>query len=194
MVEVNNVPLMAGLITVFVAFAFFRMKQSHKKTFESYKLTLYNNMLSREQLHQPYVAIYFYEISSIVKAPNGAIVIRGKDPAEVIGIPPQLDRFEELEAALQLIKLFTAPPKKGFFEKTAVVWIALALLAIIGVYTMTNKIILLISAIISGGIMGIFFVKVQLSKAVDINTKRRSLFILIFMFSIIGTAVIKLKR
>lgn len=82
---------------VVVFFGVYRSMKNQKSLFESYKLTITNNLITREQLNTPSISIYFNEIKEIAKYKNGSLTITGKDTAELIIIPFQIENYPQLE-------------------------------------------------------------------------------------------------
>lgn len=74
--------------------------RKEKLIFESFKLTLDENRIIKEQSDSPKVIFTFDKIKSITKKPNGSIVIVNKDASELIEISQYINDFDILEHRL----------------------------------------------------------------------------------------------
>ncbi len=78
--DVNVLPIVIPLVLASLGVGLFLGVNRQKKSFESYTLTISNNLVTREQPNIPMVSLYFNEIQKIVKHKNGGFVIKGKNP------------------------------------------------------------------------------------------------------------------
>jgi hypothetical protein len=94
--------LLISAVLITLAFSF--VLKRGRTSLESYTLTFTNNFIKREQLNLQPVAIYLSEVSEIKKQKNGGFIVKGADAASVIHIPPQIERYAEVESILNGIK------------------------------------------------------------------------------------------
>ncbi|HUP11969.1 MAG TPA: hypothetical protein VM187_07155 [Niastella sp.] len=182
-------------IVVFIAvitFSFIRTLKRVKKIFESYELTISDNLIAREQLNTPTISIYLTEVQEIIKRKNKAFIIRGKTARDMILVPAQIENYEQLEIALEQIKPVTNKGKTISWMKAQALLALAGLGLMVCVYTFENKIIVGVSAVLFAGIYVYSFIQTQKSKNVDYRTKRFRWVILLVVASIVGTAVMKL--
>ena len=190
--DVNVLPTVIPLIAIAVGFGLYRGVNRQKTLFESYTLTITNNLITREQLNTPTISIYFNDIKEIAKYKNGSFTIKGKDTTDLIGIPSQIDDHAHLETVLQSIQTIIVREKVSFIEKYQSLAGLLTVGLMLCVYTVNNKIIVAISGTALLTLMIWSFFKIRSSKNVDIKTKKNIWWILIVLASIIGVMIMKL--
>ena len=190
--EVNVLPIIIPFIAVVVGFGLYRGVNRQKGLFESYQLTLTNNLITREQLNTPTISIYFNDIKEIVKNKNGSFIVKGKDPTDLIMIPAQIDNYSDLEKTLNEIKQIATQLDKSFLQKYSIALTMLTLGLMFCVYTLTNKIFVAVCGTILVGILSWSFYEVRKSKNIDAKTKRGMWWVLIVLASIIGVVIMKL--
>lgn len=190
--DVNVLPIIIPVIAAALGFGIYRGVNRQKALFESYKLTITNNLITREQLNTPTISIYFNDIKEITKHKNGGVTIKGKETVDLIGIPEQIDDYLLLETALQQMHPIVVKDKVSFMEKyqslTGLVTVGLMLC----VYTVNNKIIVVLTGSTLVVLMVWSFIKIRSSKNVDSKTKRSVWCILLILASVIAVMIFKL--
>src|SRR5262245_57976252 len=73
--NVAILPIFIPLIVVSVGIGLYRGLNRQKALFESFVLTIADNLITREQLNTPTVSIYFNDIQLIKKNKNGSFII-----------------------------------------------------------------------------------------------------------------------
>lgn len=190
--EVNVLPIVIPVMAVALGFGIYRGVNRQKDLFESYTLTITNNLITREQLNTPTISIYFNDVKEIAKHKNGSFTIKGKETVDLIGIPAQIDNISQLETALQQIQPIVVKDKVSFMEK----YQSLTGLATLGlmlcVYTVSNKIIVALTGTTLVALMVWSFIKIRNSKNVDNKTKRSVWWVLLVLASVIAVMIFKL--
>jgi hypothetical protein len=175
-----------------VCFGMFRGMRRVKKAYDSYELTISENLIAREQENTPTIAIYLTEVREIIKRRNKGFIVRGKTLNDMILIPAQIENYDQVEAALDKIKPVTT---KGITTSALKLQVLLSLVAVgsmICVYSVENKIIVGTAAALFAAFYIYSFIQTQKSKNVDYKTKRIKWVLLLVVASVIGTAVMKL--
>lgn len=190
--DINVLPIIIPFVAVTVCLGLYRGLNRQRNLFESYQLTLTNNLITREQLNTPTISIYFNEIKEIIKSKNGSFSIRGKDPTDLIIIPAQIENYIELENTLAQIKSFAKKSSKSFLQKYSIAISLFSLTLMLCVYTATNKIIVAFSGTFLLAIVSWSFYEVRKSRNIDAKTKRSMWWVLILLASVIGVMIIKL--
>jgi hypothetical protein len=190
--DINVLPFMIPFIVMAVGIGLYRGLKRQKNLFESFTLTLLNNLITREQLNTPTVSIYFNEIKEIRKNRNGTLTVRGKNPTDIIHIPTQIENYSELELLLNKIIPITVRKKEPILEKYPTLLSFLVLGLMFCVYTTTNRIVVAISGTLLTPLMVWGFYDTRRSKNIDSKTRRFSWWILLVLLSIIGVMVVKL--
>jgi hypothetical protein len=175
-----------------VFFGLYRGMRRVKKAYESYELTISENLIAREQQNTPTIAIYLTEVREIIKRRNKGFIVRGKTLNDMILIPAQIENYDQLEAALDHIKPVTT---KGITTSALKLQVVLSLVAVgsmMCVYSVENKFIVGTAATLFAAFYIYSFIQTQKSKNVDYKTKRIRWVLLLVVASVIGTAVMKL--
>ena len=188
----NVLPTVIPIILLALGFGLYRGVNRQKALFESYTLTITNNLITREQLNTPTISIYFNEIKEITQHKNGGFIIKGKEAADLIGIPVQIDNYLQLETALQQIQPIVVKDKVSFMEKYQSLTGLLTVGLMLCVYTVNNKIIVALTGSALVTLMVWSFIKIRSSKNVDSKTKRSVWWILLVLASVIGVMILKL--
>ena len=190
--EVNILPIFIPLMTAGIGFGIYRGLNRQKALFESYTLTITNNLITREQFNTPTISIYFNDIKEIVKHKNGSFTIKGKEAVDLIGIPVQIDDSSQLETALQQIHPIVVKDKVSFMEKYQSLTGLVTAGLMICVYTVNNKIIVALTGSALVTLLVWSFFKIRSSKNIDSKTKRTFWIITLVLASIIMVMFYKL--
>jgi len=185
-------PYYIPFIVVLLVFGIYRGVNRQKSLFDSYTLTVTNNLISREQANTQTISIYFNDIKEISKHKNGSFTIKGKDRSDIIAIPSQIDNYYQLETTLHDIRPIVAKDNVSFLQKyqslTAIIVVGLMLC----VYTVNNKIIVALAGTTFTAIMIWSFAKIRSSKNIDRRTKKIAWWSLIVIASVIAVMIFKL--
>lgn len=190
--DVNVLPFIIPLTAAAVGFGLYRGVNRQKTLFDSYTLTITNNLITREQLNTPTISIYFNEIKEITKHKNGSFTIKGKDAADLIGIPSQIDHYLQLETTLQNIQPIAVKDKVSFLQKYQSLTGLLTVGLMLCVYTVNNKIIVALTGTTLVALMIWSFIKIRSSKNVDSKTKKSIWWVLLVLASVIAVMIFKL--
>ena len=111
--EKNSTDILLTAAPFAIIFAFiivsirsFSIIKNQKALYESYRLLIDENAISRELTNMPTVRILKIDIIRIDKNKNRGFTIRGKNYGDVIDVAAQIDNYAELESILQQIRPF----------------------------------------------------------------------------------------
>jgi len=189
---VNVLLIVLPIVVLASGTGLYRGVNRQKGLFESYTLTITDNLIKREQLNTPIIVIYFNEIKEIAKHKNGSFTIKGKDLADLIGIPAQIDDYLRLEIALEHIQSIVVKNKVSFIEKYQSLVVAITIGLMLSVFIVNNRIIVALAGSTLVALMVWSFIKIRSSKNVDFKTKRSVWWVLLVLASIIVVMVLKL--
>jgi hypothetical protein len=162
--------------------------------YQTYKLSMHTNYISREQANVPIMEIAYDEIESITKAPEGGLIIRGTNPIEIILIPVQLEQLEQLEQRLAKIKEIT-PDNRSFLKRKA--WL-LSVIVLVGLFatiiSTDNKIIICLAGGILILMIGYAFYKIRTDKSIDQKIKDAAWYLLLIAMSVVIAVYVKITR
>jgi hypothetical protein len=188
----NILPYYIPFLVLIISLGFYLGLKRRKSIFESYTLTIANNLLTREQLNTSTISIYFTDIKEIVKFKDGSFTVRGKDTADLIGIPAQIDNYSQLETALGEIHPIVSKNKSSLVQKYQSLSGLLVAGLFICVYVVNNKIIVGLTGSILVILLGWSCIKIRNSKNVDNKTRKIVWWSLLVMASVIAVAIFKL--
>lgn len=189
----NVLPFLVPFLIIVMAYSLVRSINRQKKLFESYTLTIDDNVITRQMANTPEITIYFHEVKEIIKSMEGGFTIMGLEPADIIIIPVQVEKYEELEAVLNQVKPVIAPPASLYLLQKGRIFLSLATAgAMAAIYISDNKIIVAIAGLLGLGVLGWTFFYLSRSKNVDKKTKNSRWAFLLVMAAIIGIMVVKL--
>ena len=190
--DVNVFPFIIPIILGALAFGLYRGINRQKEIFDSYRLTLDNNGITREQHNTPTINISKADLSEIIKNPNGSFTIKGNSTVNVIGVPSQIDDYENLEISLAEIRQISTKTNEPFLQKFRALLSILVIGLMASVYMSKDKIIVGISGTVLLVVLGYSFFEVQRSKNVDSKTKKGMWWLILVTASIIGVMLYKL--
>jgi hypothetical protein len=190
--SINVLPIIIPFITLVIGFSLYIGLNRQKLIFNSYKLTVSQNQIIREQLNTQTISIYHRDIIVITKQKNGGFIINGKDPSDKIYVPAQIDNYLHLEKVLNEIYPVTYKSTAYVLDKFQVVISLLSLILFYIIYTVDNKIVIGFSGPALTAILIWSFFKIQKNKNIDKRTKSMSWIFLIVLFSVIALTIIKL--
>ena len=190
--EINVLPFVIPFCAVVIGLGLYRGVNRQKGLFDSYTLTFTNNLITREQLNTQTISIYFNDIKEIVKNRNGSFTIKGKDVTDMIVVPSQIENYGKLQEILVQLKPFATKSNDHFLQKYSSILGILTLGLMLCVYTVTNRIVVVLSGTLLIGLMLWSFFEVQRSKNIDNKTKRSMWWVLIVLASIIAIMIMKL--
>jgi len=159
----------------YLGFMLMRTFKKQKQMLQSYRLTITDNEIIREQMNTPPLTINFMEVKEIMKTKKGSFIVRGVSRTDLIQIPYWVDDLPGLEE--QLEKFSTITTANNFIRKQygvlAIRLLGLALFLV--TTTVTNKIVVSIcgAAVIGLIIWGLN--EIRQNKNITVNAKRRSM-------------------
>lgn len=191
MEKLNVLPIIIPIIVIAGGFGLYRGLNRQKSIFESYTLTITDNLITREQFNTPIISLYLNEITEIVKNKNSSFSVKGKNANDII-IPPQIESYEQLEQMLNKIRPLTSVAVVPFMERYPLVTVLATILLMVCVFTVTNKIIVALSGSILIAIFIWSYIKIRASKNIDTKTKKGLRMIWVVMASVILVMIMKL--
>ncbi|MFY7826890.1 MAG: hypothetical protein ACOVQ4_07185 [Flectobacillus sp.] len=183
--NVNVFPYVIPMILGALAFGLYRSINRQKEIFESYRLRIDDNGITREQLNTPTITIKSAEVSEIIKNSNGSFTIKGKSFVDIIGVPSQIDNYEKLEKALANIKQISTKNSEPYLQKFRGILSILLIGLMALVYISKDKIIVGISGTVLLAMLGYSVYEVQKSKNIDSKTKKGMWWLIFVIASLI---------
>jgi len=191
--EINTLPFVIALLAAIFSISLYRSLNRLRALFETYVLTIDNNMITREQQGVPAVTIYFLEIREISKSPQGYIIIRGRESSAIIYVPPELENFETLEKILRESEPFLPTQYLTFLQRHPMILPLVTMGLMTVVFISFNKWVVGICGMILMMVMIYSFYSIQNNKYANRRVKRVSWWYLLLMLIIMFNIVAKLK-
>jgi hypothetical protein len=185
-------PFVIPFILLIMTFSLYRTINRQKVLLESYRLQIDGTSIKREQSNTPVISIAYEEIREIVKNANGSFTIKGKSVLNAIGIPTQVDNYEQLEQLLSEIRPLTVKTTTPLLQKFQSLFSLLALGLLATFYIVKNKLAVGLSGTALLLLLGYSAYVIGKSKNVDNRTKIAALVMLLVFMSIAGGMYIKL--
>ena len=88
-----------------------------KEQFQSYRLTIEDTLLVREQKDTPTIELSFLDVKEIIKVGNGSFVIQGLQKGDSIQVPAQIEEYELVESSLNSIMPVTTKLSKSLMQQ-----------------------------------------------------------------------------
>jgi hypothetical protein len=177
---------------IIYSFSVWNAMRRQKKIFESFRLTIGDESIVREQLYTPAITIEKQHVRDIVRYSTGQIVIDGGSKLNAIAVPSQIDNADELGRILSEIKPISEKTAKSWMPYVMLIGVLVGMLLMFVGLGAENK---FISVFCGAGIciaMLYGFVVIQKSKNVDKRIKWTSYIFLIPFISILAVTIMKL--
>ena len=188
-------PLYVIIPIVFImgllGFSIWQGMKKQKALFESYEITISDQLICREQLNTADISILVSEVVEIATYPKGGFSIKGSRNNGTIIIPPQIQHYEQLEATLQQIHPIILKPHT-FLKKFQLPLSLISIGLMLCVYLVDNKIIVGVAGAALAVLIICSLVWIQKNKNVDRKTKKNMWVLLLVLASIIASTIIKL--
>jgi len=161
--------------------------KKQKKISESYKLTITDKEIIREQVDTEPNIIPFDEIKSIEKNSKDWIIITGKKIINPIIIPAQIDNKIKLEQELNNIMAIKPMniEKTNSIKANNLLIILIFIASLVTMFISSNNIVMITSGIISILILVYLIYVIQMSKNIDKKTKKIKWWLIFFVFFLI---------
>ncbi len=181
----RTLPYMILLFGGVSVFSIWNGMKRQRALFESFKLIIDDEKITRERLNTPVIVIFRKDVQRIIKTSSGTFCIEGDSKLNAIAIPSQIDNYELLEKTLNEIKPVTVNTKKTFLERMFIPILLIVALLFFGHFYMTDKIVSIVCGILLVLLFGISFYINVTNKNIDTRTKRVSYFSLFIVALVI---------
>ena len=183
--DLGTLPYLIVLFGGLFVFSIWNAIKKQKQLFESFKLIIDEEKITRERLNTPVIVIYKKDVQRIIKTSAGAFCIEGDSKMNPITIPSQIEDYELLEKTLIEIRPLTVYTKKNFIEKMFVPIVLSVALLFWGHFYISDKVVSIICGILLVLVLGFGFYVSVTNKNIDKRTKRFSYFSLIVLAVVI---------
>lgn len=183
--------ILIGLAIIY-SFSVWNAMRRQKKIFESFRLTIGDDTIVREQLYTPTITIGKQHVREIVRYSTGQIVIDGGSKLNAIAVPSQIDHADELGRILSEIRPISEKTSKPWTQYLLMISALAGMLLMFVGLAAEHKIISVLcgTAICIAMLWG--FIVLQKSKNVDKRMKWMSYVFLIPFLSILSVTIMKL--
>ncbi|POY37812.1 hypothetical protein C3K47_04575 [Solitalea longa] len=190
--DVNVLPYVIPMMLAAMAFGLYRGVNRQKVIFDSYKLSVDDLSIVREQHNTPTITIDNNELTEIIKKSDGGFVIKGNSAVNVIAVPAQINEIEKLEKLLAEKKPISTQSNESFLQKYNRILSLFTIGLMVIVYTDKDKIVVGICGTVLLMLLGYSFYETQRSKNIDNKTKKGMWWLILVTASIIGVMYFKL--
>jgi len=91
-------PFIIPVVLIMIVFSLYRSVNRQTDILKSYSISIDNHSITRTQNNLPAMTINKADVTEIIKSAKGGLIIKGNPAANIIGIPPQIENHEKLEA------------------------------------------------------------------------------------------------
>jgi len=180
------------IIAILFGISSYRSSKKQKKFLETYKVTISDNEITREQMNTRPLTISFMEIKEIIKSAKGHFTIKGAGSRDIIYIASWIEKPEELEQRLQALAPIQARAKDPWRVKYRWAIMIPVVASMLGLFISDNRIIAGISgAVLTGFIIWLIY-EIFTNKNMPTTAKRRSWIFFIMLIAIIYATYAKL--
>lgn len=182
--DIQTWPYVIPIIFLVYGFIFSRQLRRQKALLLSYRVTLTDHDITREQLNTPTLTINFMEIKEIIKTKKGNFMICGLHRTDAIHIPYWIENADQLETALQRFAPITTRTSVPLYVLYRSLISLFGLAMLLTVELVQDKTIVAIGAIL--GIAALIWASYEtyISKNLPANVKRKSWYLIVLIFAI----------
>jgi hypothetical protein len=166
--------------------------QRQKGLFLSYRLTIDEQGIAREQATTPTIRLATEEIQEIYREANGGYAVKGSSINQTILIPAQIENPVVLEERLAQFSPLMESPKMPITTRALRLLPIVTLVLMVLVYVSTNKGVVAVSGTLLLGVMGYSLIVTQRSKHIDGKTKKSMWILLLVILSVLAVMYTKL--
>ena len=118
-IGINILPFIIIVVILYLGYGFFKRIKFQKTVFESFRLIILEDSITREQQLLGTKTIPKNQISSISKQKNADLTIIGANQLGFINIPAQIENYTEIEQILNQIHPIMKIEKENLWVKYA---------------------------------------------------------------------------
>lgn len=192
--DIYNWLITIPIIGAAVGFGLVRGLNRQKAIFESYKLTIEGNLITREQFNSSAISIYFDDINEIIGNKNGSFTIKVKNGKDTIYVPAQIENYSHLEKSLSRIMPIKVKDQGAFQQLSSIVAAVSVIVLMICVYTVSNKLIVGVAGIVLIGLLLWSFIAIRKNKNIDAKTKTAAWWVFIVIIAVVAIMYQKLAN
>ena len=192
----NDLPplfISVGVAAALISFSIFRGMKKQKIFLQNYRLTIEENVITREMPNTEELTIYFHEIKEITRFKKGSLAIKGFDKTDIIYVPRQITNYEEFVTQLNAIKPIAPLQGAASIRRKLAPVLSLVFIALlITVYTATNKILVVIAGILVTAGLVWWIIEMRRNKNISNDVKKKWWIYVLFLLMVVGIVCSKL--
>ncbi|MFN8360468.1 MAG: hypothetical protein U0264_11190 [Candidatus Kapaibacterium sp.] len=185
-------PIMIPFVLVLVGVSLWFSLKRQKVLFDSYRLTIDDTSITREQYNTPVISISKEDIQEIIKGKNGAFAIKGKSSLDVIGIPAQIEDYETLEKLLAETRYISPIARTSLLQKFSFLYPIIVIVLMVSIYVSDNKIIVGVCGALFIGTMTYSFFEIRRSKNIENRLKKGQWLSILVLIQFLAVILFKL--
>jgi hypothetical protein len=159
---------------------------------ESYRLTIEDAVITREQYNTEELTIYFHEVKDIYRNKGGDIFIRGLERTDLIFVSRYVERYDELKNLLSTIRPIADKSSEPQLQKLRPLITLFGFVFMIISFASWNKVLVAITGTLAVVFMSWRIYEVRINKNVDNTSKKTVWFSLFTIFLVIVLTLFKL--
>jgi hypothetical protein len=170
--DLVTLPILLVLFSAVFAFSIWNSMKKQKALFESLKIIIDDDKITRERLNTPQLVIYKKDVKRITKSVEGNISIEGDNKWNPIVVPAQIENNGDIERILGEISTIVVLTKKPIWQKFFVPISMSGAALYFGMFYATNKYVSIVCGLLLLAVFGFTFVVTLTNKNIDNRTKR----------------------
>lgn len=173
------------LFMAFLGFTFYRNIRKQMDLVLSYRLTITESEITREQQSTPTITINFMEVKEIIKTKRGGFQIKGRTGRDIIHVPHLIYNAAGLEQQLaRFSPIIAAKGNATPLEAYQGLFYLLGVAGFVASMSLNNPLLILLTGLIAIGVLIWLFITVRQSKNATASMRRRSWLYLFFVLII----------
>jgi hypothetical protein len=178
------VTILVALIALALGLA--QAVKRRRALYESYRLSIDENGITREQANTPTIRIMKSDITAITRNANKSFTLKGNSIRDVIGVGAQIENYDELEQVLRQIRPFGDGLQKPLLEKYGKLAGVGTVVLFLPVFLSNDRAVVTPCAVLLLGLLGWSFVETLRNRNVDARTKRSMYMVFFPVFGVLA--------
>jgi hypothetical protein len=177
-----------AIAALIIGFGYARGLRRQKKIFQSYRVTLSDEGITREVDNTPNISISFMEIREIIRTKRGHYIIKGLDSKDVISVPYWIEDHAGFSRRIEAFAPITVGKKDPFMLRFRLPLVLLFLAALVTATFSNDRVLVGVSVLLAIAGVASYLYWVHTSKNINAPAKRRSWLYLLVLIAIIYSA------
>ena len=187
--DTTSILIYIPVFCTLIGFSIYSSLKRQKQFMEHYRLTIEDNVITREQFNTEELTIYFHEVREIYTNKKGDIFIRGLERTDLIAVSRYIERYDELFDILSAIKPIASQSSDPRIQKLRPFISIFGLVFMIISLSSFDKVVAVITGILAVFFMSWRIYEVRTNKNAD-NISKKTVWLSLFSILLVIVMIV----